>query len=265
MDSVADINKDKNKIINFKDELINLKKSFKSLKWYEWLMAIVMIAIASVSVYDAFVHPDSAKIPLWLTIVNFVSAICGVVCIFFCAKASISNYAFGLVNTLVYIVYLTYRHIWGTLGLEILVYLPADIIGWIFWVRHRDKIDTEKTMAKKLDAKQNVIYSIAVIIVGIVCYFILNRLDGTTPLLDAFVVSMGVIATILQFLRYREQYVWWLIQDIIAVAMYGKIFLSTHDFGDAVYLTKKTIYLIMAFIGLYNWIKLQKTRNRENV
>ena len=58
-------------------------------------------------------------------------------------------------------------------------------------------------------------------------------------------------------LRYKEQYVWWIITDIIAVAMYIVHF-------DAVYLTKKTIYLIMAFVGLYNWVKLQKTRNEAN-
>ena len=85
-----------------------------------------------------------------------------------------------------------------------------------------------------------------------------SKLDGTTPLLDAFVTSMGIVATYLQLFRFREQYVWWLIQDIIAVAMYVVAF-------DPVYLTKKSIYLIMAFIGLYNWAKLQKTRNKENV
>ena len=33
---------------------------------------------------------------------------------------------------------------------------------------------------------------------------------------------------------------------------------------DAVYLCKRSIYLIMAIIGLANWIKLHRTRNRNN-
>ena len=33
---------------------------------------------------------------------------------------------------------------------------------------------------------------------------------------------------------------------------------------DAVYLTKRSIYLIMAVIGLINWAKLNKTRNIVN-
>ena len=236
----------------------NLIKSFKSLKWYEWLMAIIIIVIAAISVYSAFKNPESSSNPPWLTIINFISAICGVICIFFCAKASISNYIFGLINTIVYIIFLVYHHIWGTFGLELFIYLPVNIAGWIIWTKHRDDLDTEKTKAKKLTKFQLFLSGIFVLVLGGLCYLVLNKLDGTTPYLDAFIVSMGIVATGLQVLRYREQYVWWLVQDVIAVIMYIVAF-------DAVYLTKKSIYLIMAVIGLYNWIKLQKTRNIENV
>ena len=58
-------------------------------------------------------------------------------------------------------------------------------------------------------------------------------------------------------LRYKEQYIWWIITDIIAVAMYIVHF-------DLVYLTKKSIYLIMAIIGKINWTKLNKERNKNN-
>ena len=246
------------------DSIKNLKKSFKSLKWYEWIMAIIMIAIAGLSVYNAFKDPSSSSNPPWLTIVNFVSAICGVVCIFFCAKASISNYFFGLINTIVYAVFLFYHNIKGTLCLELFVYLPVNILGWIVWVKHRDKVDTEKTMAKKLTAKQMVFSVVAVLAIAVMCFYGLNALNGKAAelkpliILDAFTVSIGIVATVLQFRRFREQYVWWLVQDVIAVGMYIVMF-------DPVYLTKKTIYLIMAVIGLYNWVKLQKTRNEENV
>jgi nicotinamide mononucleotide transporter len=33
---------------------------------------------------------------------------------------------------------------------------------------------------------------------------------------------------------------------------------------DSVYLTKKSIYLVMAVIGLINWIRLNKDRNKSN-
>ena len=74
--------------------------------------------------------------------------------------------------------------------------------------------------------------------------------------IDAATVAIGIIATGLEMLRFREQYVLWLITDVVAVAMFIQHF-------DPVYLTKKSIYLIMAVIGLMNWWKLQK-KNIEN-
>ena len=69
----------------------NLRKSFRNLKAYEWLMAIVMIAIAAWAMISAFMGGSGGgSNPPWLTVINFVSAVCGVFCIFFCASASIS-------------------------------------------------------------------------------------------------------------------------------------------------------------------------------
>lgn len=234
----------------------NLKKSFKSLKWYEWAMAIVMVAIAAHAMILAFINPTSSSNPPWLTILNFISAVCGVVCIFFCAKAQISNFAFGLVNTVVYTIYLAYWHIWGTMCLEMFLYFPINIISWIVWARHRDEMEQEKTKAKKLNIWQDCSLAFIAIVSTVVYHAILIRVDGNVAWLDAATVAIGIIATILEMLRYREQYVLWLITDIVAVAMFIQHF-------DAVYLTKKSIYLIMAIIGLINWCRLQR-RNESN-
>ena len=236
----------------------NLKKSFKQMKWYEWLMAIIMIAIAGWAMISAFMGGSGGgSNPPWLTVINFVSAICGVFCIFFCASANISNFAFGLVNTFVYMVFLWYHKIYGTFCLELLIYLPFNIVGWIIWAKHRDQVEPEKTMAKKLTWLQDVSAGAIVIAAACVYHAILVRVGGTVPWLDAFTVSIGIIATGLEMLRYREQYWLWIVQDVIAVAMYIMHF-------DAVYLTKKSIYLIMAIVGVIRWTRLQRERNREN-
>ena len=140
----------------------NLKKSFKSLKWYEWIMIAIMVVIAGYTMINSFLNPSSSSNPSWLTVINFISAICGIICIFFCAKASISNYIFGIVNTIVYIIYLAYWKIYGTMCLELLVYLPVNIISWGLWAKHRDEKEPEKTKAKRMYIYQNLICVIIV-------------------------------------------------------------------------------------------------------
>ena len=240
------------------DSIKNLKNSFKELKWYEIIMIIIMVLIAGLAVYKAIVNPSSTTNPLWLTLVNFVSAVCGIICIFFCAKANVSNFIFGLINTVVYAIYLLYYRIYGTFCLEVLFYLPMNVASWINWAKHRDKKMPEKTLAKQLTIKQRIISVGVVAVVTLITYKILLAVGGTVAFLDALTVAIGIVATILELYRYAEQYIWWIITDVIAVIMYIVHF-------DTVYLTKKTIYLIMAIIGLRNWIRLNKERNKKNV
>lgn len=133
-------------------------------------------------------------------------------------------------------------------------YLPLNIISWIFWAKHRDEVKTEKTKARRLNWWQNAIVFAIVGAAAVVYHAILVKVGGNVAWLDAFTVSIGIIATFLELKRYRDQYLLWIITDFVSVAMYIVHF-------DPVYLTKKSIYLIMAFVGWYNWHKLQK----ENV
>jgi len=235
----------------------NVIKSFKSLKWYEIIMIIIMTIIAGLSVYNAIVDPSSSSNPLWLTIINFISAICGIFCVFFCAKANISNFIFATVNTIVYAIYLFYHKIFGTFALEVLFYLPINFISWYIWSKHRDKVLVEKTKSKKLSLNKNILSTIIIIGGAIIYHYILAKIGGNVAWLDAFTLSIGIVAVILEMFRYKEQYFWWIITDVIAVAMYIVHF-------DPVYLTKKSIYLIMAIIGIINWTKLNKERNKNN-
>ncbi len=235
----------------------NLKKSFKSLNIYEWVMAGIMIIIAASVMAKSFINPSDSGNPAWLDVINFISAVCGVFCIFFCARASISNFGFGLVNTVVYIIYLAYWKIYGTMCLEIFVYFPINIISWVLWAKHRDGGRKEITMAKRLKLWQDLVILAIVLMSACIYHNILVRIGGNVAWLDAFTVAIGVIATILEMYRYSEQYMLWIITDIIAVAMFIVHF-------DPVYLTKKSIYLVMAIAGLINWCKLNRERNLEN-
>lgn len=249
----------------------NLKKSFKELKWYEWLMIVVMIFIAAKAMIDSFINTSSSN-PGWLSIINFVSAICGILCIFFCSKANISNFIFAVVNTIVYAIYLWYWNILGTFYLEVLFYMPMNFITWYMWSKHRDEKLTQKTKSKKLTIGQNILILLLVIALSIGVHYGLSTLAGNSwfklagkfgwnvnllTWIDSATFAIGIIATVLELLRYREQYVWWIITDIFAVIMYILLF-------DPVYLTKKTIYLVMAIIGYINWAKLNKERNKVN-
>lgn len=244
----------------------NIGKAFKSLKWYEIAMCVIMLGI---SIYYAILPQEGT--PQWLAIINFFSGLCGIMCVFFCAKANRMTWPFAVVNTIVYMIYLWFFGIWGTFWLEAIVYMPTNIIGWVMWYKHKDNEDKLLAKSKKMKWWQHVIVTVAIIGLTVFVYFLLSSIAGDTWMrfavkfgwntvvmkwIDSAIFAIGIIATFLQMLRYTEQYGWWLVTDVIAVAQYVIK-------GDAVYTTKKAIYLVEAVIGLRNWHLLSK-KNKEN-
>lgn len=246
--------------------LIKIGRAFKSLKWYEIVMCVAMLGI---SIYYAVIPQEGT--PQWLAIINFLSGLCGVVCVFFCAKANRMNFPFAVVNTIVFMIYLWYFGIWATFWLEALVYFPMNIISWVKWYRHKDDDNELLAKSRKLTVWQHIMVVLIIIALTVLVFFTLSTLAGDTWMkfavkfgwnttimkwLDSGIFAIGIIAVVLEALRYKEQYVWWLITDVIAVGQYVLK-------GDPVYTTKKAIYLIEAVIGLRNWHKLSK-KNKTN-
>ncbi len=238
------------------DGIKKIGAAFKSLKWYEIIMCAVMFVIA---IYYAILPQEGT--PQWLAIINFISGLCGIICVFFTAKANRMNFPFAVINTVVFMIYLAYFGIWATFWLEAIVYFPMNIISWIKWYQHQDEDDKLLAKSKRLTLPQNIM--VIAIITGctIFTHFTLSTLAGNTWMnfavkygwnieilkwLDSSIFAIGIIAVILEALRYTEQYIWWLITDVIAVIQYAIK-------RDPVYTTKKTIYLIEAVIGLKNW------------
>lgn len=245
----------------------NIKKiitAVKSLKWYEIIMCVVMLGI---SVYYA-IQPQEGM-PQWLAIINLISGLCGVMCVFLTAKANRMNFPFAVVNTVVFMIYLFYFGIWGTFWLEAVVYFPMNIISWINWYKHKDDADKLLAKSKKLTPFQTSAVIAIVGVIDVIAHYGFAEIAGNSWMrfaenygwnigvmqwLDSTIFAIGIVAVILEALRYTEQYVLWLVTDVVAVAQYIIK-------GDPVYTTKKGIYLIEAIVGLKNWNDLSKKNN----
>ena len=249
-----------------RENLMKVVKAVKSLKWYEVILCVIMIVI---SVYFAIQPQDG--MPQWLAIINLISGLCGVMCVFLCAKVNRMNFPFAVVNTTVFMIYLFYFGIWATFWLEAVVYFPMNIISWVKWYQHKDDEDKLLAKSKRLTVKQNVMVTGIIIALTALVHYLLQFLAGDTWMrfaedfgwnialmkwFDSLIFAIGIVAVTLEMLRYTEQYVWWLITDVVAVAQYMIK-------GDPVYTTKKAIYLIEAVIGLRNWGN-QAKKNSDN-
>ena len=230
---------------------MKIKEAFRNLKPYEWAMFAAMILIGGYYAVTDKSHPA------WYLAVNYISSIAGVCCIFLCAHASWPNWIFAIVNTALYIVVLLYNKVYGTMALELLYYMPTNILGLIAWRKHPDHGEGQRCLTKVMSWKSRLIMAGIVAVTTVVTHEVLVLAGGATAWLDAMIVAMGIVATFYEIKRYADQYYLWIITDVIAVIQWIVL-------ADGIMITKKSIYLIMAVIGLVRWIRLSRERNADN-
>lgn len=229
-------------------------KEFK-FTWFEWTMiAVMVLACVLYGIFNPF------KDTLLCLILNIVSSISGVICVILCAKGKLSTYIWGVVNVVAYIVICWQYEMWGDFGLNALIFLPTQVIGWIMWDRHLNK-DVDEVKSKKMTVKQWIMWgliSIATSIgLGYVLSNILPTLNGSASWLDGFMTVLSIWANVLMVKRYSEQWPLWIAVDMIAVVKWG----IQKDWIMAI---MYTVYLVNAVYGYAKWLKMNKVRNIVN-
>ena len=191
------------------------------------------------------------------SILGFITSITGMLSVILVAKGKISNYYFGIINVVIY-GFISYNSkYYGEAMLNILYFLPMQIIGFMMWRRNNVNIDESKEVkAERMTAKEIILWSVLSGIAVIVYGIILKKLNNTLPMADSFTTVLSVTAMILMVKRYIEQWIVWIMIDIVAIYMW--LFIKS-DYNITI---MWTAYLVNAVYGLYNWAKLYR-RERE--
>lgn len=220
-----------------------MKKLLKSFNLFEWGM---ILAVIGFTIYFSLI---SEGVSLWYLIIDGIAAISGIFCVVLCAKGKKGQYIWGLLNVVGYVIIAWINKYYGEVMLNALYYLPSQFIGYYLWNKHTD--NDNNLEGKKLSLKQSIVF-LVFITIGIFGYkLVLDMLDGTGTLLDSASTVISVVANALMMMRYREQWLLWIIIDAITVVMWLLV-------GDFIMVTMWAVYLINAFYGYYNWTKIAK-------
>lgn len=221
-----------------------LLKAIKKFSIFEWSMILIVITFTT---YFAIINKEDSLIYI---VIDAIAAISGIFCVVLCAKGKRSQYFWGFFNILGYIIVAWIHKYYGEVMLNAIYYLPLQFIGYYVWTKNIDEKQNE-VKGKKLNIKYSVILLILTGL-GIILYqFLLNHLGGTHPLLDSASTVISITANLLMVLRYREQWLLWIVIDIITVIMWWNV-------KDYIMVTMWAVYLINAFYGYYNWSKIAK-------
>lgn len=187
---------------------------------------------------------------------GILSALTGVWCVVFTGKGKRSSFIFGTINVVLYAYIAFGAKYYGEVMLNLLYYFPMNFVGWFAWKKHMNE-GTGEVIKEKLPAKKSfVMYGITVL--GIVIYgLFLKFLGGNLPFVDSMSTVVSVVAQILSVRRLMEQWILWIVVDVVTVIMWGINFANG---GESIAtLLMWSIYLINAVIMYVKWSREVKT------
>lgn len=216
---------------------------------FQYFEVILLIGFTT---YFALIDQENTTLYL---VINSLSAICGVLCVVLCATGKKSQYYFGFVNIVTYIIIAVIGKYYGQVALNALYYLPTQFIGMYMWKKHMNEAD-QKVKSKKMSMKQIGLYLLGIIIGTILCRYLLEELGGRETWLDSATLMISLVANALMVLRYKEQWILWIVVDVITVILWILA-------RDWIQVSMWSIYLLNAFYGYIQWSSMSK-KNTEN-
>lgn len=214
---------------------------------FEKLFLISMLAL---QIIVFIIVPD--------TVIGIISGISGVISVVLCAKGKISFYYIGFVQTISYLYLAWTNRLYGEV-IENLFYLVTMVWGIFLWKKNMQKNDdgTSDVKAKKFTPLQ---WSLSIILTLLATYFVglwLESIGSNEAYLDAATNVMSIFAQLLMIWRFREQWIWWIVIDVICVIMWARI-------GNWSMVAMYISWIINAAYGWYNWSKLNKAQSTDN-
>ena len=222
-----------------------LKRDF--FGWKKW--QILWIVFANIMILGVSLY-------LGDTVIGILASLTGVTCVILCGMGKVSNYFFGTINVLLYAIVAWNAKYYGDVMLNLFYYFPTNIIGWVAWIKHMDK-EKNEVYKKRMTWKQDVILAF-ISVVGVLGYsYVLKLLGGNLPMVDSMSTVFSVIAQILMIKRFMEQWIIWIIVDIVSVIMWIAVFFNG---GESIaVLIMWSVFLVNAVIMFVKWLKESKT------
>ncbi len=211
--------------------------------WQKWEVIWLVTACTMIAALSIYWH-DS--------LMGIVSATTGVACVVCTGKGKPSAYIFGTVNVVLYAIISFKAKYYGEVMLNALYYFPMEFYGFYVWNKHMNT-ETHEVEKKRmtLEGRGKLL---AVTAFGTVIYgFVLKALGGSLPFVDSLSTVASVVAMVISVKMYMEQWIIWIIVDIVTVIMWGVAFAGGNE--SMATLLMWVVYLGNAVIMYFKWAK----------
>lgn len=241
-------------------------KNNRILNLYDWFLILgVTVSSLIYSVYSV----TSGDAGIGDTVLGAVAGVAGVFCVVLVAKGSIWNYLFGVVNVSLY-AWISYNAaLYGDAALNAFYYFPMQFIGWWQWRKRCDSDDSEElrvsekrdgadvVKARRMKWPARIILAIGCSVAVVACGFALRHFGDPQPFKDSATTVLSIVAQALMALAFMEQWVLWIITNVLSVVMWSILSLRGEAHAGLMVIMW-VFYLLNSVNGLRVWLKISR-------
>lgn len=175
----------------------------------------------------------------WLTILEWIGVIFGILCVALNARENILGWPTGLISVGIYIYIFLQARLYADTVLNGFFFVTG-LYGWYQWYYGGDQVDDLPVTGSTLSAW---VKYIAIGIAGllVIGWFFDTYTDADLAYWDAYTTSFSLVAQVLMARKKIENWIIWIAVDLVAVGIYW--------YKDL----KPTAILFLIYLGLATW------------
>ena len=177
-----------------------------------------------------------------MAILELLATITGVLSVWYARNNNVLVFPTGIISVLIY-VFITYENkIYAEAGINI-YYFVMSVYGWILWTSKNKKI--KKTISKNR-LNENLAHLFIFFVLFLILYFVLKNTDSDVIFLDSLTTALSLTAMLLLARRKVENWIYWIIADIIYIPLfiYKELYITSFQY---------LVFLILAVSGYFEW------------
>jgi nicotinamide mononucleotide transporter len=182
------------------------------------------------------------------TSLEAISFVTGAVCVWLTVKESAWNFPVSMANVAAFLFVFARAGLYADAGLQV-VYFFLSAVGWYLWLY--GGADRKELRVSRVPAGEAALVAITGIGItaGLAAY--LRHAGGSVPFWDALTTAISLAAQWLLNRKYLENWLCWIVADVIYVPLYAY---------KSLYLTS-VLYVVFLCMATMGWFVWRATRN----
>lgn len=187
---------------------------------------------------------------------EIIGTLIGLVYLWLEYRASIYLWIASIIMPAVYLFVYYDAGLYADFGINI-YYLLAAVYGWWVWkYGNKEKQGEELPITRMPRGKWKMAAAMYLVSQLLIAWILIRYTDSNVPWCDAFTTALSMVAMWMLARKYLEQWLVWIVVDVVSVALY---LYKGLFFTAGLY----ALYAIIAVYGYWNWKNMMEQKKLQ--